>query len=169
MPKPAALCGAVLVVATTLPRAARATWYPQMESSDRVSKCVPFNETLDRTWTTLNRRFGVTCTLANEATLRVIATAFRCGPAGLQLFFRTPENCESYKTTLNASRRLDVMEFVPRGLKNPDGWAFDACYEHAAIPENIPTMGLQAITDYCVCTSTRLRCCSAGSGVRTGC
>lgn len=158
MPKPPIVFVAFLAVAIMSPLAARASWYARMENGSKVSSCVQFAEPLDTTWATLNQRFGVKCELVNDVKWRVVANAFRCGEAGLQLFFRTHENCESFKATANAGHHANVADYAPAGLRNPDGWivAFDGCYENAALPENIATIGLQRITDYCVCISTRL-------------
>lgn len=148
----------VLALAMLCPVAGRASWYPRMENHSWVIECVQFTEPLDKTWAMLNQRFGLKCELFNDVHVRVIANAFLCGEAGLQLFFRSRENCESFKATANAGLQVEVAEYAPRGVKNPDGWlvAFDGCYEHAALPENVAKIGLQKITDYCVCTSTLL-------------
>lgn len=148
---------ALLVVSLLLiPDAVRASsWYAQFFGGSRVAQCIHWPETIDESWAALNKQWGVDCELVSKDGAAVFGYRFRCGPDNNQFAFRTRENCESFKTTLNTGKQLNIEDYIPRVAKNRGGWVagFDSCFHSAATPDNLRTVGLQNITDYCVCVS----------------
>ncbi len=155
---------AVVANAALVGQARASAWYPQMTNGDHVTACVEMPYSIDQIWAALNEKFGVTCEYPNDARFRVLGIRLTCGLDNAQYLFRSRQDCETFETTINERKKLDVLEFVPPGVVNRDGWlvAYDGCMRAAATPSNISKLGLQWVADYCLCTSNEL-----GANTRT--
>jgi hypothetical protein len=146
------------------PAASQAVWYAQ-PGSDGAIQCVQAEDSVDEAWAHVQRGWAkasgnpsATCPLSREGNAGLAGFLFDCGAGGDHFFFRTKENCETFKRAMNSNAPYKIEEFAPSGVSNRTGWmaALGACMNLLATPNAITAVGLQNISNVCECQAGRV-------------
>jgi hypothetical protein len=149
------LCGLVTLAGTI--SQAYCAWYARFENASKISECAFWDESVDISWDKLNKRFG-SCELVTKDGSGAVGFVFQCGANNTQFLFRSQEDCEYSKVTMNAGERINKSVFATDGTKNSDLWAavMDSCFTRMKTQGMVKSVGLQRSDDYCVCASDSL-------------
>jgi hypothetical protein len=114
---------------------------------------------LERGWAEASGDRNAKCQLRrDEGPLWAVGYAFDCGHGGDHFFFRTMENCETFKRTMETKAPYVVEDFAPKGVTNRFAWAgtLAACMNVLAKPTAIKSAGLQNLSRVCECHADKV-------------
>ncbi|MFT3915333.1 MAG: hypothetical protein QM704_14800 [Anaeromyxobacteraceae bacterium] len=155
-----------LLIAFTLaiPLSARPLWYAQGGPDGRVRACAQAEDRIDEVlahanqgWSKASGGKGSACAYRAQGGEALIGYMIDCREGGEHMFFRTRDDCERFRTTVNSGAAIEPEQYVPKGTKNRAGWmsALTACVHTMAKPATLEKAGLGNVVALCECQAKK--------------